>query len=193
MVYASASEGFRAGAAQQYLPFCAAPALPADAITHLRSDSLWSYELGVKSRLPSGVILSAAAFHIDWKDLQQQVALPCGAYFASMAASSTSRVDWARTSRSTEAEASNTPLSLSPEPLHWSASHRDPASWGLRSGTPRSRSWRTFRSRTPSRDLRSWMIAILATVSRSSTAGTDSWRRVRDIPWRMPASACGTR
>jgi outer membrane receptor protein involved in Fe transport len=81
MVYASASEGFRAGAAQQYLPFCAAPALPADAITHLRSDSLWSYELGVKSRLPSGVILSAAAFHIDWKDLQQQVALPCGAYF----------------------------------------------------------------------------------------------------------------
>ncbi len=81
MVYASASEGFRAGAAQQFLPFCAAPALPADAITHLRSDSLWSYELGAKARLSTGLTVSAAAFHIDWSNPQQQVALPCGAYF----------------------------------------------------------------------------------------------------------------
>lgn len=81
LLYASASEGFRAGAAQQYLPFCAAPSLAPDAITHLRSDSLWSYELGAKSRLSTGLTLSGAAFHIDWSNFQQQVALPCGAYF----------------------------------------------------------------------------------------------------------------
>ncbi|MBS0420951.1 MAG: TonB-dependent receptor [Proteobacteria bacterium] len=82
MVYASASEGFRAGAAQNYAPFCALPTLPVDAITHLKSDSLWSYEVGTKSQIPNtGALLSAAAFHIDWRNLQQQVALPCGAYF----------------------------------------------------------------------------------------------------------------
>lgn len=82
MVYASASEGFRAGAAQPYLPFCALATLPIGDITHLKSDTLWSYELGGKSRVPgTGLLLTAAAFHIDWRNLQQQVALPCGAYF----------------------------------------------------------------------------------------------------------------
>jgi outer membrane receptor protein involved in Fe transport len=82
LVYASASEGFRAGAAQPYLPFCALPTLPIDNITHLKSDSLWSYELGTKVQVPrTGLLLSAAAFHIDWRNLQQQLALPCGAYF----------------------------------------------------------------------------------------------------------------
>lgn len=82
MVYASASQGFRAGAAQPYLPFCALPTLPVEDITHVKSDSLWSYELGAKIEVPgTGLLLSAAAFHIDWRNLQQQVALPCGAYF----------------------------------------------------------------------------------------------------------------
>ncbi len=81
MVYASASEGFRAGGAQPFLPFCALPNLPVADITHLRSDTLWSYELGAKIRTPrSGMSISAAAFHIDWSNLQQQIALPCGAY-----------------------------------------------------------------------------------------------------------------
>jgi len=82
MVYASASKGFRAGGAQAFAPFCSTPTLPVDAITHLKSDTLWSYEVGTKVQLPHpGLLLSAAAFHIDWKNLQQQVALPCGAYF----------------------------------------------------------------------------------------------------------------
>ncbi len=81
LLYASASEGFRAGGAQPYLPFCALADLPVSAITHLKSDTLWSYELGAKTRLPqSGLLVTAAVFHIDWRNLQQQIALPCGAY-----------------------------------------------------------------------------------------------------------------
>src|SRR5260370_22684275 len=80
---ASASKGFRAGAAQPYLPFCALPALPVADITQLKSDTLWSYELGTKVQVPqTGLLISAAAFEVDWNNLQQQVALPCGAYFS---------------------------------------------------------------------------------------------------------------
>jgi iron complex outermembrane recepter protein len=82
MVYASASKGFRAGGAQAFAPFCAQADLPVSDITQLKSDTLWSYEVGTKVQLPHpGLLLTAAAFHIDWKNLQQQVALPCGSYF----------------------------------------------------------------------------------------------------------------
>jgi iron complex outermembrane receptor protein len=82
MVYGSASKGFRAGGAQAYAPFCQEPGLPVTDITQLKSDTLWSYELGTKVQLPHpGLLVSAAAYHIDWSNLQQQVALPCGYYF----------------------------------------------------------------------------------------------------------------
>ncbi|MGC8519041.1 MAG: TonB-dependent receptor [Steroidobacteraceae bacterium] len=82
LLYASAAEGFRAGAAQTYLPFCALPTLPIGDITHLKSDTLWSYEVGGKTPVAdTGLLLSAAAFHIDWRNPQQQVALPCEAIF----------------------------------------------------------------------------------------------------------------
>jgi outer membrane receptor protein involved in Fe transport len=82
MVYATAAKGFRAGGAQAALEFCASPTLPESAITQLKSDTLWTYEVGSKIQMPNpGLLLSVAAFHIDWRNLQQQVALPCGAYF----------------------------------------------------------------------------------------------------------------
>jgi iron complex outermembrane recepter protein len=82
MIYASASKGFRAGGAQAYLPFCSEPNLPLADITQLKSDTLWTYEVGTKAQLQDpDILLSAAAFHIDWKNIQQQVALPCGSYF----------------------------------------------------------------------------------------------------------------
>jgi outer membrane receptor protein involved in Fe transport len=82
MVYSSASKGFRAGGAQEFAPFCAEPNLPVTALTQLKSDTLWSYEIGTKVQVPNpGLLISAAAFHINWKNLQQQVALPCGAYY----------------------------------------------------------------------------------------------------------------
>lgn len=79
MVYASASKGFRAGGAQPFLTFCSEPGLPIADITHLQSDTLWTYEVGTKVQLPS-VLISAAAYNIEWSNLQQQVALPCGYY-----------------------------------------------------------------------------------------------------------------
>ena len=78
MVYASASKGFRAGGAQANFPGCSS-SLPVSAITDVRSDTLWTYELGTKVQLPN-VLISAAAYDIEWSNLQQQVALPCGFY-----------------------------------------------------------------------------------------------------------------
>jgi iron complex outermembrane recepter protein len=82
MLYVSASKGFRAGGAQAYLPFCALADLPVNDITHLKSDTLWSYEGGAKIQLSDpGLLITADGFHIDWSNIQQQVALPCGSYF----------------------------------------------------------------------------------------------------------------
>jgi iron complex outermembrane recepter protein len=78
MFYGSASKGFRAGGAQANFPGCSS-ALPVEAITHVESDTLWTYEGGVKVQLPN-MLISAAGYHILWNNLQQQVALPCGFY-----------------------------------------------------------------------------------------------------------------
>ena len=59
-------------------PACSS-ALPVSAITNVRSDTLWTYELGTKVQLPN-VLISAAAYDIEWSNLQQQIALPCGFY-----------------------------------------------------------------------------------------------------------------
>ena len=79
MVYGSASKGFRAGGAQANFPGCSLPQLPVDDITHIKSDTLWTYELGTKVQLPS-MLISAAAYDIEWSNLEQQFALPCGFY-----------------------------------------------------------------------------------------------------------------
>ncbi len=81
MVYASASKGFRAGGAQANFPACQLPGLPVNEIEHIKSDTLWSYEGGLKWQVPqTGLLLTGAGFHINWDNLQQQVALPCGFY-----------------------------------------------------------------------------------------------------------------
>jgi iron complex outermembrane recepter protein len=83
MVYTSASKGFRAGGAQPaYVSFCSQAALPASDITYVKSDTLWSYEIGTKIQVPQpNILVSAAVFHINWQNIQQQVALPCGSIF----------------------------------------------------------------------------------------------------------------
>jgi outer membrane receptor protein involved in Fe transport len=81
MVYASAAKGFRAGGAQENFPACALPGLPLSDIEHVKSDTLWSYEGGVKWQVPqTGLLITGAGFHINWDNVQQQVALPCGFY-----------------------------------------------------------------------------------------------------------------
>jgi iron complex outermembrane receptor protein len=79
MIYASASKGFRAGGAQANFPGCELGGLSEYDVTHIRSDTLWTYELGTKVQLP-GVLISADAYNIQWSNIQQQVALACGFY-----------------------------------------------------------------------------------------------------------------
>jgi len=81
-LYASASKGFRVGGVQQTLPDICAEDLEnlgvdEERVRQYRSDTLWSYEVGAKSLLADGRLsASAAAFQIDWSDIQQAVLLP---------------------------------------------------------------------------------------------------------------------
>lgn len=81
-VYASASKGFRVGGAQAPLPTFCANDLAAIGVSQSQSqryspDTVWSYEVGAKDRVAGGRLnVSAAAFQIDWTDVQQAVPLP---------------------------------------------------------------------------------------------------------------------
>jgi outer membrane receptor for ferric coprogen and ferric-rhodotorulic acid len=85
MMYMSAAKGFRNGGenAPETGP-CADGArmlgLPAGVSIPYDSDSLWSYELGLKNLWDGQKIASrAAGYVIDWKNMQQTVLLPvCG-------------------------------------------------------------------------------------------------------------------
>lgn len=85
LLYMSASKGFRAGGANAPVPAdpCSADLASlglGEAPTSFKSDQLWSYELGAKATLARGrLMVSAAAFQIDWDGIQQLVTLPnCG-------------------------------------------------------------------------------------------------------------------
>lgn len=87
-VYASVSKGFRVGGANGSLPsFCdadlAAIGLTRSGAGKFRSDTLWSYEVGAKSRMAGGrLTATAAGFRMDWSNIQQTGLLPlCGITF----------------------------------------------------------------------------------------------------------------
>jgi iron complex outermembrane recepter protein len=81
MLYASAAKGFRIGGTNSKLP----PICDADLANlglnngdPFKSDSLWSYELGLKnSWVDDRVRTRLAVYRIDWKGIQQLVYLPC--------------------------------------------------------------------------------------------------------------------
>jgi outer membrane receptor protein involved in Fe transport len=81
LVYASAAKGFRIGGTNAYVPPQCGPALAELGITNgkqFQSDSLWSYELGLKSTWDSGRVNSrVAVYDIEWKNTQHVVVLPC--------------------------------------------------------------------------------------------------------------------
>lgn len=82
MIYATISEGFRVGGVNFYSDaLCAGEiaGLGLGDVATFDSDSLRSYEVGLKSRwLDRRVTFNAAAFHVDWSDLQQRQGLACG-------------------------------------------------------------------------------------------------------------------
>lgn len=70
---AQASQGFRLGGVND--PLNTALCEPQDLITFgafqsYEDETLWNYEVGVKSRFDNGITLNAAAFHADIEDLQ---------------------------------------------------------------------------------------------------------------------------
>ncbi len=88
-LYANIAKGFRLGAANRPVP--ATPLVAMDLLAlglpgttvpdSFKPDSLWSYEIGSKSRLfDNRLSLNVALFHIDWKDIQQDVVLPSSGF-----------------------------------------------------------------------------------------------------------------
>ncbi|MBS0417885.1 MAG: TonB-dependent receptor [Proteobacteria bacterium] len=83
-VFATAAKGFRVGGVNAYsTSLCAADrdalGISEAAAASYKSDSLWSYEVGMKSGwLDKRLIANATVFYIDWSDIQQSVPLACG-------------------------------------------------------------------------------------------------------------------
>jgi outer membrane receptor protein involved in Fe transport len=77
-VYFRAASGYRPGGPNATALDSAGNPIPG-APTSFKSDSLWSYELGYKGDLlDKRLSLEAAAYDIEWKDIQQPVALGSG-------------------------------------------------------------------------------------------------------------------
>ncbi len=88
-LYANVAKGFRLGAANRPVPATPLVAkdlsdlgLPFSTVpAAFKPDTLWSYEAGMKSRwLENRLSLNVAVFHIDWKDIQQDVVLPSAGF-----------------------------------------------------------------------------------------------------------------
>jgi iron complex outermembrane receptor protein len=85
-LYTSAAKGFRLGGGNQYVPvtFCASD-LAANGLTEApatyKQDSLWSYEVGSKSRVfDNRLSFNADIFYLKWNNIQQNVYLPGCSY-----------------------------------------------------------------------------------------------------------------
>jgi len=87
-LYANIAEGFRLGGANRPIPLTIAGNVSDLANLGLTAapatfapDSLWSYELGTKSRLAGGrATLDLAVYHIDWSNIQQDIYLPTAGF-----------------------------------------------------------------------------------------------------------------
>ncbi|MEP7244924.1 MAG: TonB-dependent receptor [Gammaproteobacteria bacterium] len=80
-LYALASKGYRTGQ-NNYTPLVDPnTGLPPAVPPFYGPDSLWNYEIGMKSLwLDSRLKLNVAAFYIDWKDIQLTIDLPIGSW-----------------------------------------------------------------------------------------------------------------
>jgi outer membrane receptor protein involved in Fe transport len=72
LLYLQAAQGFRIGGVNPGLPPC--PTCLVDIASQFGSDSLWSYEAGLRSELfEEALTLNVSAFWIDWDDIQLNV------------------------------------------------------------------------------------------------------------------------
>lgn len=85
LLFANASKGYRAGGPNNPAPasVCGQDlvklGLSEEALRRFAADTLWSYELGLKTNLGSPrLTVNAALYRMDWKQVQQQIVLGCG-------------------------------------------------------------------------------------------------------------------
>jgi len=89
-VFATAAEGFRVGGTNSQVPYtlCGLPG-PNQAV--FNSDSLWSYEVGTKSKFFNNKLtVDGSLFYLKWKDMQQEVELGCSYDFNTNVGNATS-------------------------------------------------------------------------------------------------------
>lgn len=97
LVYVQAAQGYRIGGVNNPVPaeLCGDD-LAEIGLTEVRSgydsDSVWNYEVGSKNTFANGrATLNAAAFYIDWKNIQIPRSLQCGYGFQDNAGAATSK------------------------------------------------------------------------------------------------------
>ncbi len=97
MLYTTAAKGFRPGGLVPSVPeaLCGTqlpPGVTVDQTRAFKSDSLWNYELGLKSSwFDNRLTVDAAAFYVDWKNIQQWILLGCGFQYRANAGAATSK------------------------------------------------------------------------------------------------------
>ncbi len=80
LVYANAAKGFRSGFQQPGISLFIADLLGLDIGPGADPETAWSYEIGTKTQLADGrVVLEAAVYYIDWKNLQTVISVIPGA------------------------------------------------------------------------------------------------------------------
>ncbi len=97
MIYGVISKGFRPGGPTNIVPpsLCGGDLANlglSEPLSQFHADTLWNYEAGYKGTLAEGrVTLDAAAFFMDWTDVQQAVRLACGFGFVGNVGSAESK------------------------------------------------------------------------------------------------------
>jgi len=92
-LYADAAKGFRPGAANLPIPpsFCGVD-LATLGVSTFQPDSVWSYEVGEKARLLEGWVgVRSSIYYIDWRNIQQNIPLPCGYGYTANAGGASSK------------------------------------------------------------------------------------------------------
>lgn len=168
MVYSTVAKGFRSGSSESPSPVAVCGEQLRDELgiqsspTVYTPDSLWSYEVGAKTRaFDRRMTLNGAAYYIDWSNLQERVALRCGFPF-------TGNYGKARVEG---AEAELTLLPIDQLLLHSSASYTEAT---LRSSTPGT----SGAAGDPLPDVPKWTASVSAEYRQSISDDLNGFVRV---------------